>query len=375
MAGMERARRSLKRVPSWAWIAGSALFVWACSGDSPTSPNQAQSQGVAGQGSVSALHSPNTPPTLAMRTEPAFTPGSPHPVIRGQAPLFNSLNLCSSSDPDTTTPAPDGHVDSLRYDVRWGDGTTTGPGAPGAGTTLEDGGGKTGCDGKDCCRHRHEFEKNGEFVIEASVSDKHLEDQGRNVAAQARATGRIRVLLGAPEDLPPSSTPTPSPTPTSQCGGGKCVFVTSSDYAPDFGGAANADGICQTHASGAGLSGTYRAWVSGGGSSPSTRFTQAGVPYVLPDGTVVASNWSQLTSGNLTNPINRNEFNSASGNRTWTGTLADGTESGVDCAGWTTTDVDSVGTSGSVGSTDTYWTAGPGYSHCGLAHKLYCFQQ
>jgi hypothetical protein len=126
----------------------------------------------------------NAPPVVDPRTTPPAQAGSPHPVIAGRPPLQVKINLCRSSDPDPG--------DSLRYDVVWGDGTETGPGRPGAGTSLEDGV-TTGCEGENCCRHRRLFEQRGIYTVEAQVSDKHLEDQGRDVERLARTVVRYTV--------------------------------------------------------------------------------------------------------------------------------------------------------------------------------------
>ena len=93
--------------------------------------------------------------------------------------------MCRSTDADP--------ADSLRFDVKWGDGVETGPDDAGAGTDMADGGPPTGCEGRDCCRHRHLFTDSGSFTVEASVTDKHLEDQGGAIGALARTTRRFTV--------------------------------------------------------------------------------------------------------------------------------------------------------------------------------------
>jgi hypothetical protein len=72
-----------------------------------------------------------------------------------------------------------------------------------------------------------------------------------------------------------------------------------------------ADSRCQALAEGAGLSGTFKAWISGRvdtGSGPVPhgavdRFTQATVPYELVNGTKVADDWADLTDGTLDHAI------------------------------------------------------------------------
>ena len=100
------------------------------------------------------------------------------------------------------------------------------------------------------------------------------------------------------------------------CVGGACepacnpcrVFVTSTTHDGNLGGLAGADAICQARAAAAGLPGTYLAWLSDGSASPATRFlTQSAGPYRLVNGTTIADDWADLTSGDLDAPINITE--------------------------------------------------------------------
>lgn len=159
------------------------------------------------------------------------------------------------------------------------------------------------------------------------------------------------------------------------------VFISSQAYAPviDFGSLADADGICQQLATDAGLSGTYKAWLSDEFESPSSRFSQSAAPYVLTDGTLVAAGWSDLTD--CTNPnclhhtidLDQNQA-PAAGDYAWTGTtqsgevdLAEGT-----CLGWTSSD--GGGAAGRVESLGG-WTSVLYGRYCGLSLHLYCFGQ
>ena len=85
------------------------------------------------------------------------------------------------------------------------------------------------------------------------------------------------------------------------CGGetSRCMFVTSSRHRGNLGGLAGADAICNVRATEAGLpgAGSYMAWLSAGGVSPSSRFTRAAVPYKEVDGTTIADDWNDLTNG------------------------------------------------------------------------------
>ncbi|MCC6600573.1 MAG: hypothetical protein IT223_07840 [Crocinitomicaceae bacterium] len=93
-------------------------------------------------------------------------------------------------------------------------------------------------------------------------------------------------------------------------GGPKKVFMTSTTYNANLGGISGANAKCQTRAAAAGLTGTWKAWISTSSSSPSTSFTQSAYPYQLVDGTQVAANWADLTDGSIGTVINKNEFGS-----------------------------------------------------------------
>ena len=92
---------------------------------------------------------------------------------------------------------------------------------------------------------------------------------------------------------------------------GAClVFATSTLRNGALGGLNGADAICQERAGAGGLPGTYRAWLSDGTGSPSTRFRRSGQGYRLPDAaqTSIATDWTDLTDGKLRHAINVTEL-------------------------------------------------------------------
>ena len=101
-----------------------------------------------------------------------------------------------------------------------------------------------------------------------------------------------------------TATATATPTPA-----GNLVFVTSSGFFGNLGGTAGGDTDCNNAASAAGLSGTYKAWLSttAPGDNPASSFTQSTIPYVLRDNTQVAANWTALVSGTLDHAIDEDE--------------------------------------------------------------------
>ncbi len=166
---------------------------------------------------------------------------------------------------------------------------------------------------------------------------------------------------------------------------GRRVFVTPLPVLADFGGAAEADAICQDVANTALLGGLFRAWVSDDSTSPDERFVKSPpAPYVLPGGEVVAPNWGGLTSNDLLHPIDQGPMGELLPTReTWTGTFENGLSSGVgyNCANWTSTAPSSLG---SVGLTDKVGDGSiimEGWSEVFIQEcsrdnvHLYCFEQ
>ena len=160
------------------------------------------------------------------------------------------------------------------------------------------------------------------------------------------------------------------------------VFVTNVTSDGNFGGISGVDQTCQTSAAGAGLLGTYRAWISGTTTNPSSRLIHSVSPYQLVNGTIIANNWTDLTDGTLNSPINLSEtgvnLSNANVTTVWTATNADSTYFGGNCNA-TGTQPDwssSIGRSlaGVLTATDSSWTAAF-VSPCSQTNRLYCVQQ
>ncbi len=173
----------------------------------------------------------------------------------------------------------------------------------------------------------------------------------------------------------------------------RTVFLSSETFAGDLGGAAGADAKCQALAGDAGLAGQYKAWISTSASSPSTRFTQSDVPYVLLTGEAVSYSYPFLVAGKMLHPINVDEhmmvydggciptYEPCGWTAVWTQTRADGTweDSGTSTSCASFTDADgSTGHIGSYQSTDSTWTSGTGAGApplCSTTFPIYCFEQ
>lgn len=85
------------------------------------------------------------------------------------------------------------------------------------------------------------------------------------------------------------------------------VFITSKQWTANLGGTLGADAKCQAAANSVSLGGTWMSWTSTSTSNTATRFIHSSVPWKLLDGTLIANDWSDLTSGSLENHINRDE--------------------------------------------------------------------
>jgi hypothetical protein len=169
----------------------------------------------------------------------------------------------------------------------------------------------------------------------------------------------------------------------------KLIFVSSALYTGNLGGLAGADSKCQALADGAGLCGTFKAWLSDGNTDAASRLTHATGNYVLTNGQIVASGWSGLTAGTLLHAIDRTETNGAAPVGTvdcggspvapvWTGTLVTGLRapSPGSCSNWTSDGTGSAGVFGNAIQSNAAWTAMCQLlAVCQRTAALYCVQQ
>jgi hypothetical protein len=162
----------------------------------------------------------------------------------------------------------------------------------------------------------------------------------------------------------------------------KTVFVTSATFKNNLGGLTGADDKCQAEADDPASivpSGTYLAWLSDGTHSPDTRFTKSSHPYILPDGTKIAEDFTDLTSGSILHAIDIDPTGEPVGlQEFWTGTNPDGTtaSSSVSCDGWTANPAANFrGMAGRTNLSSSLWTTKWGAARCSFLGRLVCFQQ
>lgn len=180
------------------------------------------------------------------------------------------------------------------------------------------------------------------------------------------------------------------------------VFVSSVRYTGNLGGVAGADHECQSLATEAGLTGQYKAFISGTdeSSSPWQRFSTwfSDKPWVRIDGQVVASNIYTLVYNGLYRPINLDE----NGNKrtiqfVWTNTTIGnwpsedaflplnriGNPRLDNCNEWTSEDPDHTGAVGQVDHIGNRWIRDfeefscdrQSSSAAAITFHLLCFEQ
>lgn len=151
------------------------------------------------------------------------------------------------------------------------------------------------------------------------------------------------------------------------------AFVTSTTHTANLGGLAGADTICNARAAAAGLTGTYRAWLSSTTTNAVTRLGSAR-GWVRTDGKPLVDTIADLTSGRLIHPLRVDENAVDVGHeRVFTGTKLDGTlGSGDTCGNWTTT-TGTYTTQGYASALHALFTSYGGQTCVGAIARLYCF--
>ena len=159
------------------------------------------------------------------------------------------------------------------------------------------------------------------------------------------------------------------------------VFVTSDTWAGDHGGVTGADQHCQDAADAEALGGVWVAWLSS--TSRSAKDQVGPGPYVLLDGTVIATDLADLTDGGLAHAINVDETGASRSTWVYTGSTDDGTRgtntstNGL-CTNWTRGcgvcyGNHFYGNAGRLDQSNDDWTD-RGWLFCSTSASLYCFE-
>lgn len=217
----------------------------------------------------------------------------------------------------------------------------------------------------------------GTFAVPADAQGRlTLSDLQAQIAALQAENGAQQDEIDALEDRVAALEA--ALTSLDPCFEARTVFVTAAVVLPDFGGLDGGDQLCANAAADAGLPGTFRAWLSDGTGSPSTRFTMGDTPFCLVDGTVIADDWADLTDASLAHAIEVDENGGSPGTvRVWTGTGSTGGPSGPNCLGWTSASGGEAGRFGALNAFNAAWTDGGSFNNqvCSDPAHLYCFEQ
>ena len=151
--------------------------------------------------------------------------------------------------------------------------------------------------------------------------------------------------------------------------------MTSATFDGNLGGLAGADADCQSLALGAGLSGTFKAWLSTSTVNASTRLGTAR-GFVRRDGQPFADTVSDITTGKILNSIDIDETGANIGfTKVWTATATDGTViPGFTCLDWTDSTSSNQGDLGFTSGGPFTWTEAFSGIACSNAFQhLFCF--
>jgi fibronectin type 3 domain-containing protein len=164
---------------------------------------------------------------------------------------------------------------------------------------------------------------------------------------------------------------------------GKKVFATSTTGRGDLSnwtgagantGLAAGDAVCQTLAVSAGLTGTFKAWLSDSTTDAADRFTSNG-PWARLDGIKVAASKTDLIDGTLFAPINLTiDGVYLSNHGVWTGSDDSGTKTANNCSDWGNDTITFNGTSGSAYKAGAGWAITWTSGCNGGVFRLYCLE-
>ena len=155
---------------------------------------------------------------------------------------------------------------------------------------------------------------------------------------------------------------------------GRIAFVTKSSFTPGS-GLAGADALCQSEATTAGLTGSFKALMATSGMPAGNRFSIAGPNWVRPDGYPIFNDVSDIRSSNpVVAPIEvyADGTYPSSNHFAWTGSTSPQTDPTDNCVDWTSTAGNGRhGHHPQTGAWFSYSTRACSTSY----FKVYCFEE
>jgi len=259
----------------------------------------------------------------------------------------------------------------------------------------------------DNCTNACEHARCGDGIINEEEGDKKEEcDEGplngeENVDGASCRFGCILNRCGdgdqGPDEECDDSNTEDADGCSSACTLERTVFITKKLYTGNLGGLQGANTLCQAAADDAQLGGTYKAWLSDSDTGPADNFGADATAdedadttrnYRLTNSTLIATSWSDLTDGELLNPIIIDEDKKpVDPTPVWSNTTAEGTPLGmINCTSWTSEQGGMMlGATGRAEHeiTDEQWTDFGDTEEAGLLQcslqtnpvaRLYCFE-
>ncbi len=164
------------------------------------------------------------------------------------------------------------------------------------------------------------------------------------------------------------------------------VFATSTFYGVTeiqrTAGTLKADTACNARAAAAGLTGTYKAWVSDSAQDAIAHITDVGPWYLMDGTTLVFQNLAQIPYaggvGGPSNPINQDEYGALISSGT-TGAATGSNAAGENdltknCSNWADSGSTMEMGGGLITQTGSAWATGHVWN-CNVSLRLYCFEQ
>ena len=160
------------------------------------------------------------------------------------------------------------------------------------------------------------------------------------------------------------NTPVKAPVAT-----GRKAFLSTAKFTPGS-GLAPADAICKSEATGAGLSGTFRALLATTTASALSRFNMTAGPWVRTDGLPLGT----LSSNSLETSlhVHANGTSYSLGGWVWTGASNPSAVGSSSCVSWTSTSTSIKGALGSAAE-PSYFFYGLALS-CDRSYPVYCLE-
>lgn len=159
----------------------------------------------------------------------------------------------------------------------------------------------------------------------------------------------------------------------------RVLFVTQNTKTGNLGGATGADAFCTQEANTVGAHARVRgrefvAWISVVEASAAERHKHGTKPYVRPDGTTVANNWTELTSGTIKTNLGIDQFGAGATGSIWTGSAANGSRNESNCVDFKSPAQIDIGAGGTLSATDSAWSLSASFA-CDSPHRVLCIEK